>query len=499
MNTSIRLLASVLACGSLLISCNKQSNGTAPCQPSDFPSFPPENVDHVMDMKQMWAQIGIDAAILPPHVEDTCRPALCRPTHPSMKFWTDEPGYAPSSPANYMIKRSQWGEWTNFTEDPARIGQYTPIDLLRCDDGHSIQLVKEWERIRRKEVLKHCQEDVWGVVPEAALKLQVTWQQTSDVIEHDGRFTMTDYNGIIDTSSYPAIRHAPVIRARLYRPCVKGKIPVIIQLGQSTEARPSDVALYECLSHNWGYMIFDCTALQPDNGAYMTDYLIGLVNKGNWRKPQDWGAMAAWSWGVSRIIDFLEDDRTIDSRHIGVTGHSRYGKTALLAMAHEPRLAIAYVSCSGVLGAAPMRTNWGENMEVILSEGSYHWVAGNAFKWVGALNPEQGAGSQPRRRELLTVDAHSLLALAAPRPVFISGGTDDSWANPLGMYCTCRDASPVYNLYGVPGLIMQDRSPIPDKAYIDGTIAYRLHTGGHNDQQDWPAFAAFVVRHFKIQ
>ena len=480
----------------LFAACHGRHENSVISHPEGFPAFPPETVDRVMDMKQMWAQVGLTTPVLPPHVQDSCRPALCHPTHESMKFWTDVEGYSPASPAGYMIKRSQWGEWTNFTEDAACIGAYTPIDLLRCDDGTPVRGLKDWKRHRSKELMRHCREDVWGVIPQAAGQLDIIWTETEEIPSQDRQYTIKDYTGRIDTSSYPAIRHTPVIRARLYRPLVKGKVPVIIQLGHSVDSRPSETALHECLSHHWGYLVFDCVALQPDNGAFMTDYLIGLVNQGNWRKPQDWGTMAAWSWGISRIMDHLEHDRTVDAKHIGVTGHSRYGKTALLAMAYEPRLAIAYVSCSGVLGAAPMRTNWGENMEVILSEGSYHWVAGNAFKWVGALHPQQGAGSQPRRRERLSVDAHCLLALAAPRPVFITGGTTDSWANPLGMYCTCRDASPVYHLYGKSGLIMQDRSPVPDKAYIDGSIGYRLHVGGHNDEQDWPAFAAFAARCF---
>lgn len=467
---------------------------------SQFPAFPPEDVTSVMDMRQMQEQLGALPPELCPHVDDPNRPQLITPTHPSMKFWTDIEGYTPQSPAGYQVKRSQWGEWTNFTELDENLGGYSPLDPLRCDDGRYVGSRKEWEKRRAPEIWQHVQYDMWGVVPPAAKNLGVEWQ--TSVSEPavfqlaDGRevtYVKKTLTGKVDISSYPDVRHQPVIQAALFQPLTDWATPAVIQLGRDTERMPDALCLQECFSRGWGYLVFDNTKLQPDQGQYLSDYLIGLLNKGNWRKPEDWGAMAAWSWGISRLMDKLSEDRSVDVRKMGVTGHSRYGKTALLAMVYEPRLSTAYVSCSGVLGAAPIRTNWGENLEVIASEGSYHWAAGNIFKWVGPL---QEGGYMPRRRELLRVDAHLLMALAAPRPIFVNAGTTDAWANPIGMYCTCRDASPVWQLYGRPGLVMQDRLPMPDKAYIDGDIGFRLHTGGHSDRPDWPAFAQFAEKYW---
>jgi len=473
---------------------------------SKFPAFPPEEVTSVMDMQQMQEQLGALPPELCPHVDDPNRPQQITPTHPSMKFWTDTEGYTPQSPAGYQVKRSQWGEWTNFTEKEEALGGYSPLDPLRCEDGRYVNGRRDWEKYRRPEIWQHVQHDMWGVVPKTAAGLKVSWQsetsQPEDYLLADGRtvrYVKKQMTGKVDSSFYPEIRHRPEIQTVLYQPTADWATPAVIQLGRGVDRFPDDVCLQECFSRGWGYLVFDCAKLQPDQGQYLTDYLIGLLNKGHWRQPEDWGAMAAWSWGISRIMDRLAKDSSVDIAKIAVTGHSRYGKTALVAMAYEPRLSTAYVSCSGVLGAAPIRTNWGENLEVIASEGSYHWAAGNIFKWVGPLH-DGTDGSQPtympRRRELLRVDAHLLMALAAPRPVFVNAGTTDAWANPMGMYTTCRDASPVWQLYGCPGLIMQDRLPLPDKAYIEGNIGFRLHSGGHNDRQDWPAFAAFAEKYW---
>lgn len=486
-----------------------------------IPDFPPEDVSSVMDMQQMQLQLNALPLLLPPHREDPYRPKNVVPTDSSYKYWTDVEGYSPYSPAKYHVKRSQWGEWTNFKEVDQTLDGYDAIDLLTCEDGSPVKNVKIWEKKRRKELLQHCMQDVWGFVPEAASSLDIAWETSekydSIVFENNPsqttssgdlsnrlsvKYLKKNYLGVIDSSMYPEIKHAPVIKAVLYQPVAfsentsteksyKKATPVMIQLGRGIDSQPNEICLRECFSRGWGYLIFECTALQPDKGMYLTDYLIGMLNKGNWRQPTDWGAMAAWSWGVGRIMDELSKDKSIAIDKIGVTGHSRYGKTALLAMVYEPRLSIAYVSCSGVLGAAPMRTNWGENLEVIASEGSYHWAAGNIFQWVGPLNEGE---YMPRKRALLPMDAHALLSLVAPRPVFINAGNTDHWANPIGMYCTCRDASPVYALYGLNGLIMPDRTPIADKDYIDGNIGFRLHNGGHNDLQDWPAFGRFAER-----
>jgi hypothetical protein len=161
-------------------------------------------------------------------------------------------------------------------------------------------------------------------------------------------------------------------------------------------------------------------------------------------------------------------------------------------MAYEPRMAIAYPSCGGALGPSMIRRHWGQNLENLSWDREYHWCAGNLFKWMGPLD----AGTyMPRKVEELPVDAHSVIALAAPRPVFLNGGTTDTWSDAPGTYLTAVAASPVYELLGAKGVLMKDPSLVADKAYLDGEIGFRMHDGGHTPIPDWPAFIEFARQH----
>lgn len=463
---------------------------------SPFPAFPPDSVTNILDRNQMmmW-QLGVSLPDLPDEDQDPNRPAHTMPgKRPGQ--WTDAPGYLPQSPKGYLINRTPFGLWLNYTEKPEALGVYTPIDLLKANDDTPITTPELWNSKRRPELMKTCQEEIWGVIPpEAHQKNNIVWEleTVSTADSAYGRFRECTILGKVDISFYPALKHQPEIKGRLYLPENARNVPLIIQYAWF-RFPPHPTYLEECISRGWGFLQMDCTALQPDNSASLTDYLIGLYNKGNWRKPQDWGSLAAWSWGVSRLIDYFEETDIVDATRIGITGHSRYGKASLVTMAYEPRLAVAYISCSGAAGAAPLRRNNGQNIESVAVHSEYHWLAGNFMRWLGPL--EKG-GYMPRKVEKLTVDAHALLALCAPRPVFVAGGTNDSWCDSYGMYLTCRDASPAYTLLGVGGLTMEDRQPIPDKGYMDGNIAYRLHEGGHVDFLDWPAFANWAAPFLK--
>ena len=141
------------------------------------------------------------------------------------------------------------------------------------------------------------------------------------------------------------------------------------------------------------------------------------MNKGQPRKLDDWGALRAWAWGASRALDYFETDKSVDAKQVGIEGHSRYGKATLVAMAYDPRFAIAFVSSSGEGGAKLHRRNWGELVENVAGTNEYHWMAGNFLKYAGPLNWND-----------LPVDSHELVALCAPRPVFISAGaTNGRW------------------------------------------------------------------------
>ena len=200
------------------------------------------------------------------------------------------------------------------------------------------------------------------------------------------------------------------------------------------------------IADGWGYATIIPTSIQADNGAGLTRGIIGLVNKGQPRKPDDWGALRAWAWGAARGLDYLETDKAVDAKHVGIEGVSRYGKAALVTMAFDTRFAVVLVGSSGEGGAKLHRRNWGEAVENLTGSGEYHWMAGNFLKYGAA---EAAFGS--KNAGDLPVDAHELIALCAPRLTFISYGVpekgDAKWLDQQGSYMAAVAAGPVFRLW----------------------------------------------------
>jgi hypothetical protein len=452
-----------------------------------FPEFPPDTVTRAMDRDQMMWQLGISFPDLVPKLEDPHAPANAWPADSANPEgnWTDA--------MHRTFTRSGFGLWNNY--DDNKTGVYTPIDLLKMDDGMPISSPEQWWNLRRPEIFREVCEEVWGVIPPDSILSDVTFSTVESKGEAAGLvYIQKIITGNIDVSRYPQVRNVPRIQATLRIPAGKeDPVPVMVVFGMGRWT-PIDRYWEICSVHGWGACIFDCTALQPDNGVGLTSYIIGLCNKGNWRKPTDWGSLAAWSWGVSKLIDYFETDPDVDATKVGVTGHSRFGKATLVTMAYEPRVAIAFPSCSGSLGVKMNRRHWGQDLENSAWEYEYHWTAGNFFKWMGPL---YDTSYLPRKCELMPVDAHSLLSLCAPRPIFVNGGVNDTWTDAYGMYLACVAASPVYELLGKKGIIMKDPKPQVDVAYISGDIGYRYHKEGHIDIPDWPAFFEFASKYIK--
>jgi hypothetical protein len=209
------------------------------------------------------------------------------------------------------------------------------------------------------------------------------------------------------------------------------------------------------------------------------------VNKGQPRKPDDWGALRAWAWGAARALDYLEaSEPMVDTKHVGIEGVSRYGKAALVTLAFEPRFAMGLIGSSGEGGAKLLRRNFGEAVES-LTGGEYYWMAGNFMKY-GAS--EAVFGSKTARD--LPVDAHEMIALCAPRLVFISYGVpeqgDAKWLDQQGSYMAAVAAGPVFQLLGARGLGVSDdyhseKMPPVNTGLLDGQLAWRQHDGGHTD------------------
>jgi len=227
--------------------------------------------------------------------------------------------------------------------------------------------------------------------------------------------------------------------------------------------------------------------VQADNGQGLTQGIIDLVNKGQPRSLDDWGALRAWAWGASRALDYFETDKSVDARRVGLEGHSRYGKATAVAMAYDRRFAIAFVSSSGEGGVKLHRRNWGELVENVAAANEYHWMAGAFIKYAGPLNWND-----------LPVDSHELVALCAPRPVFISAGATngDGWVDAKGMFLAGAGAGPVYKLLGKSDLGTTEFPPI-ETPLIDGDVAFRQHSGGHTAAPNWPTFLKFADRYFK--
>jgi hypothetical protein len=262
--------------------------------------------------------------------------------------------------------------------------------------------------------------------------------------------------GHVDNSSYPLI--TVDIQPSLSSPAsATAPVPVILELELSPEIlaaikkrfTPEQWAAFnvtgpswqqQVLAEGWGYATLIPTSVQADNGGGLTEGIIGLANKGQPRSLEDWGVLRAWAWGASRALDYFETDNSVDAKHVAIEGLSRYGKATLITMAYDQRFAIAFVGSSGAGGAKILRRNFGEQLENIASTSEYHWMAGNFLKYAGPLTVND-----------LPVDAHELIALCAPRPVFISSGSqqvEGGWVDAKGMFVAAVAAGPVYTLLG---------------------------------------------------
>jgi hypothetical protein len=270
------------------------------------------------------------------------------------------------------------------------------------------------------------------------------------------------------------------------------KVPVVMEFTWGSFRRSGDTSTniapewqVNCLKRGWAFALLTPTSIQADNGAGLTQGIIGLVNKGERRKPEDWGSLRAWAWGAGRVLDYFETRKEINAKNVAIAGHSRYGKAALVTMAYDSRFAIGYISSSGEGGASLYRRNYGEITENVAGSNEYHWMAGNFIKYAGPLSWND-----------LPIDAHQLIALSAPRPVFIgTGDKGDYWADPKGMFMAAAAAGSVYKLLGKKDL-GATTFPAAETGLMDGELAFRQHSGGHTAAPNWPYFLEFAARYF---
>jgi hypothetical protein len=394
----------------------------------------------------------------------------------------------------------------NYDESKANVYPNLP-DPLVFKNGRRVTSAHAWA-LRRKEIKEDFDREILGRPPAGLPK--VTWEVLSTTPETYGGVAVITkrLQGRVDNSSYPQL--TVNIEMTLTTPAhANGPVPVLMELAfakdfQDALARPTPKAIpgapgsygvkwQPVLARGWGFAVLSPTSYQADDGAGLTEGIIGLVNKGQPRTLDDWGALRAWAWGASRALDYFETDQAVDARQVGLVGHSRFGKAALVTLAYDPRFAIAYVSSSGEGGAKLYRHIFGEQISNLTSPSLYHWMDGNFLKYGGPLTPGD-----------LPIDNHELIALCAPRPVFIGGGAStgdgyanpggDAWADPRGMFLAEVAAGPVYRLLGKKDLGTTE-FPLLETTLIAGDLAFRQHSGGHTPAPNWPAFLDFASRY----
>ena len=392
----------------------------------------------------------------------------------------------------------------NYDEAKANVYPTLP-DPLVLNNGKRVTTAAMWRKKRRPEIVAEFDSEILGYTP--AHLPGVTWIVEKSTPERsDGMDVITKHLvGRVDNSIDPKISVQIdlllVTPAHAVRP-----VPVIMELALGSEFKTAllgpvagapdkwAVPWQPALRRGWGFAMLSATSVQADSGAGLTEGIIGLMNRGQPRSLQDWGVLKAWAWGASRALDYFESDKAVNAKEVGLEGHSRLGKAALVAMAYDPRFAIVYSSSSGEGGAKLYRHVFGEPLTSLTSVSLYHWFDGNFLRYGGPKN----AGDLP-------VDAHELIALCAPRPVFIGGGADvgdgyanpkgDAWADTKGMFLAEVAAGPVYRLLGAKGL-GTTLYPPAETTLIRGDLGFRQHPFGHTPQPNWQYFLDFASHYF---
>jgi hypothetical protein len=400
-------------------------------------------------------------------------------------------------------------------------------EVLTLTDGRKVTNADNWWKLRRPEIVEDFEREVLGRVPQAVPKVTWTVVATTETTIGTHPVLGRQLAGHVDNSAYPAIAvdiQLIVVTPAVRRGSATKRVPVMMMIGGRAlpglpgftapgggragapppPAAPPTAdppANEQLIADGWGYASISPASIQADNGAGLTNGIIGLVNRGQPRKPEDWGALRAWAWGASRALDYLETDSLVDAKKVGIEGVSRFGKAALVAMAFDTRFAVVLVGSSGEGGAKLHRRNWGEAVENLTGSGEYHWMAGNFLKY-GAAEATFGS----RNAGDLPVDAHELIALCAPRPTFISYGVpekgDAKWLDQQGSYMAAIAAGPVFRLLGARDLGRSDdyrteKMPGVNVGLLDGQLAWRQHDGGHTDGPNWKYFIPWADRLLK--
>jgi len=418
-------------------------------------------------------------------------------------------------------------------------------DALKTKGGTKVSSARMWWDVRRPEIVEDFEREVYGRIPTNVPEVQWTVEVTDHEFVRRTPVIAKKLTGHVDNSAYPQLEVN--IRMMLVVPAdVQGPVPVLMMFGRPSFPKPAQPgpedmqtlndafkelmirhdpslkAIFDTypayqpitrldspdffaplpegdlsrteqlLKAGWGYATIEPASIQADNAAGLRSGIIGLVNKGQPRNPDDWGALRAWAWGAGRGLDYLETDSLVDARKVGIEGVSRYGKAALVTLAFDRRFAVGLIGSSGKGGAALHRRVYGEAVENLTGSGEYHWMAGNYLKYGTSISD---FGS--RTGCDLSVDSHELIALCAPRPTFISYGIpeqgDAKWLDQKGSFMATVAAGAVFKLLGATDLGLSNNyqteaMPPYNTSLLHGQLAWRQHDGGHTDAPNMKYF-----------
>ena len=394
--------------------------------------------------------------------------------------------------------------------DESKVGAYTLPDPLVFNDGKPVRTANDWTKRRRAEVLELFAENMFGHSPQPpnkidyevfdtvknalggkAVRKQVTiyFSAKKDGPKEDVLIYLPagarkpvpvilsiNFFGNQATSNDPAIKLATIWNPRTHEQ---------EQAPEQSRGRAND-PVERILARGYGFATVCYQDIEPDfKGGYVKGIRPLFFKRGQIEPAaDDWGAIGAWSYGLRRVMDYFEGDKDIDAKHVAIMGHSRLGKTVLWAGAVDQRFAMVISSCSGEGGASLARRNYGETLNNLNGAFPY-WFCTNFQKYAG-------------HADQLPVDTHELISLIAPRPVYVTGGETDRWADPKGEFLACVGAGSVYRLLKAQDL-GTDQMPELDHPIMH-TIGYHIHTGGHAITPfDWDQFLTFADMHLRVR
>jgi len=394
-----------------------------------------------------------------------------------------------------------------FNYDESKVPSFELPRSLLTNGGELVDSARQWQRVRRPEIMTLFEDEMYGRTPASATvdRFELISSQVGAL---DGtavrkqiraHFTKQDDGPGMDILIYlpPSRRPAPIFLGLNFSGNHTVNADPAIRLTDSwvrekdnraTERdrgwKSSRWAIDSMLERGYGLATIYYGDIDPDfhdefkNGVHALNYRQGQQMP----DPDQWGSIGAWAWGLSRALDYCETDRDIDHNKVAVMGHSRLGKTSLWAGAQDERFALVISNNSGCGGAALSRRRFGETVERI-NTSFPHWFCGNFKKYNG-------------KEDQLPLDQHMLIALMAPRPVYVASAVGDSWADPRGEFLSCMHAVDVYRLLGRPGL-GTEKMP-RENSSVGETLGYHVRAGKHDvTEYDWQRYMDFADKHFR--